>query len=76
VIFFTPAGADVPVARRAFLASFRLWVDASQRLTASSRLALKDLSEVSRADTGSETRVPQSRLTKANAWPRRIMVSM
>jgi hypothetical protein len=77
VIFFTPGGADVSLARRASLAPLRRRGDDSQRFFASRRRLLsKDLNEGSerRAATGSEKIVQQSRITRASAQLRRIMV--
>ena len=70
MMFFT-LGVGPSVARRALVARFR---PESQRFTASSRLSCKNLEEVSRAATGAETRIPQSRGARARKWARRVMV--
>jgi hypothetical protein len=72
VMFFTLGAApSVTAARRTLVARFR---PDSQRFTASSRLSCKNLDEVSRAATGAETRIPQSRAASARKWARRVMV--
>lgn len=74
VIFFTPGDADVSPAR---LARLRRPGDDSKRFTASRRRLLpRDLSEAceSRAATDSEKVAQQSRLTRASAQVRRIMI--
>jgi len=71
VMFFTLGGAGPSAARRDLVARFR---PDCQRFTASRRLSCTDLGEVSRAATGAERRIPQSRPTRASTWARRVMV--
>lgn len=75
MIFFTPEGGDVSVARRGSTAPFRPRAENSQRLAASRRFAFKDLKEGSMIRAAVPTKsVTPRRLSRASAWIRRAMI--